>query len=166
MIKTTESNCNIFHASMQAIARLIRRGAGTPADVEDAVAQVRLSLLRRPVPIDFPSQASLTAYLQVGAIRILSRRQMAQDGAPRVASPNDVFEAIPAQTQDPLSSVLVQDALSRLSQADRQILTLDAAGLSAHECAQRLGISDASARQRLCRSRHRLRLAAGEDQAA
>jgi len=163
MIKAIASESNIFRASIQAIDRLTRQRAGVPADVEDAVAQVRLSLLRRRRPIEFSNLASLTCYLQVGAKRILRRPQTRQDESPRAVSPNDWSEAIPDQTQDPLGPILIQDALSRLSHSDREILTLDAAGFSARECSQRLGISETSVRQRLCRSRQRLRIAAGED---
>ena len=145
----------LFAAHHEAIARYVRRRA-RPELVDDAVAETFLVACRRPEAIP----ADPLPWLLGIARRVLATQRRATRRRLALKHRLVAVWAVPTEPaatlgldEDP-----VREALARLSELDREAITLIAwESLTPAQAAVALGISHVAFRARLSRARRRLR---------
>jgi len=147
---------SLFIAHHEGVARYVRRRTA-PELVDDAVAETFLVACRRPgaIPPDpFPWLLGVARRVAATQRRSAHRRfALATRLAVEAPQPN---ESATAQSSD--LEAVVRDALERLSEPDREAITLIAwEGLTPAQAAVVLGVTRVAFRARLSRARRRLR---------
>lgn len=145
----------VFAAHHEAVSRYVRRRT-RPELVDDAVAETFLVACRRPdaIPRDpLPWLLGVARRVLATQRRSTRRRLALTTKLAEVIGPSTV----PASEQGS-EEYAVRTALARLSDADREAITLIAwDDLSPAQAAIALGLSDTAFRGRLARARKRLR---------
>jgi RNA polymerase sigma factor (sigma-70 family) len=152
-------------AGGRVLAYLTRR-VDPPCDAADLLADTLTVAWRRigDLPAD---DEQATAWLIGVARGVLANHRRGQTR--RAALADRLREHLTDQPEraDPAGeAVAIRDALARLSEPDRQLLTMTAwDGLTTDEVATALNITPAAVRQRLARARGRLRAAISDRRA-
>lgn len=127
-------------------------------DAADLFSQTLATVWRRRADVPADDDEALAWMIGVARLTLANGARAARRRDALVRRLRD--EIVVRAAQRPVGEVgeQVRDALSRLSEADQEVLRLDAwDGLSGEQIATVLGLSPAAARQRLSRARGRLR---------
>ncbi|MEV1333722.1 RNA polymerase sigma factor [Micromonospora costi] len=155
----------VYASNFHPLLAYALRRAEQPEDAADVVAETFLVAWRRGHGM--PADAEVRLWLYGVARRVLANHH--RTGLRRERLGERLRQRIRgAVTADPGSEVperlAVQAALARLSELDREVLTLTVwEGLEPREVAGVLGVSPAVVRTRLSRARARLRDLVGDD---
>ncbi|SDK51793.1 RNA polymerase sigma factor [Nonomuraea jiangxiensis] len=143
----------IYMAHYPAVATYVRRRAGSPDDIADAIAETFTTAWRRLNDIPQGDEARL--WLYGVARRVLANHFRAEER--RTALASRLREEVRTWPEPVRDHGQAHEAFMRLPDADRELLGLVAwEGLSGQEIAKVLGCSRGAARIRLHRARKRL----------
>jgi RNA polymerase sigma factor (sigma-70 family) len=165
VISPDERFRRVYAANFQALLAYAIRRVEQPEDASDIVAETFLVAWRRSD--DLPPDDEITLWLYGVARRVLSNHH--RGGARRERLGERLRHRIAGLvTADPGHEVpqrlAVRDALARLGDVDREVLTLTVwEELQPREVAEVLGLSAGAVRTRLSRARARLRELVGDD---
>jgi RNA polymerase sigma-70 factor (ECF subfamily) len=153
----------LFDDNFRQLLGYALRRVSSPDDAADIVAETLLVAWRRldEVPVD----GTARLYLYGVARRVLANHRRGEIRRDRLAERLrlQLAEATPDPTSMTDSTVAIRDALSRLSDSDRELLMLTGwDGLDPREAAVVLGVPARTVRTRLHRARARLRDAVGD----
>jgi RNA polymerase sigma factor (sigma-70 family) len=151
-------------ASLQVLGYALRR-ADSPEDAADVVSETFMIAWRRLDEVPAGDEARL--WLYGVARRVLANQRRGQQRRERLnARLRDEVAVVSAraEAERPAPNSAVMAALSRLDEADRELITLVAwEGLDRDQIATMLGCSRATIRVRLHRARRRLARLLGEE---
>ena len=156
---------HLVQATGSRILSYLTRRVDPPCDAADLLADTLTAAWRRIADLlDDDDQAM--AWLFGIARGVLANHRRGQARRAALADRLRARLADRPAAADPSGEVaVIRDALNRLPDPDRELITLTAwDGLSADEVAAVLGITPAAVRQRLLRARRRLRAALIEHQ--
>lgn len=159
-----ERTFRVFYAAHfdPLLAYALRR-VDQPADAADVVAETFLIAWRRRGSVPAGDEARL--WLFGTARKVLANQRRGGQRRDRLGERlrERLATTVPDGSVAVVEGQAVQQALARLSEPDREVLTLSAwDGLAPQEVAVVLGLPDATVRQRLSRARARLRQHLGE----
>jgi RNA polymerase sigma factor (sigma-70 family) len=145
-----------FDAHYADVVRYFRRRCPTPADADDATAEVFAVASRRITAV--PAEPETRLWLFGVARRVLADQQRSLRRRERLATRMaERHVEGPDQGASTLEAMLVREALRTLSDGDRELLCLTAwEGLSPAEIARVLGLPAPVVSARLYRARRRL----------
>ncbi|GIF13732.1 RNA polymerase sigma factor [Actinoplanes teichomyceticus] len=154
----------VYAATFEPLLGYALRRVEQPADAADVVAETFLIAWRRRAEMPPPEQIRL--WLYGVARRVLANHHRGGDRRRRLGE--KLRRRLTSWSPDPAVEVperlAVRDALARLGDLDREVLTLTVwEGLRPGEIAQVLGVRPATVRARLARARARLRELVGDD---
>ncbi|GGN97506.1 DNA-directed RNA polymerase sigma-70 factor [Actinoplanes lobatus] len=155
----------VYAGNFEALLAYALRRVDQPEDAADVVAETFLVAWRRSR--ELPPDDEIKLWLYGVARRVLANHH--RGGIRRERLGERLRQRLTAiVTRDPGSEVpqrlAVQDALSRLAETDREVLTLTVwEGLQPREIAEVVGASAAAVRTRLSRARSRMREMVGDD---
>ncbi|WP_436531097.1 RNA polymerase sigma factor [Actinoplanes sp. HUAS TT8] len=154
----------MYAANFQPLLGYALRRVEQPADAADVVAETFLIAWRRRAEV--PGGAETRLWLYGVARRVLANHHRGGERRERLGE--RLRRRLAAVTPDPGSDVperlAVRDALARLGDLDREVLTLTVwEGLEPREVAEVLGVNAAAVRTRLSRARARMRHLVGDD---
>lgn len=153
----------LYAAQFESILRYALRRVASPEDAADVVAETFLTAWRRSDEVPPGAQARL--WLFGVARRVLANHARGEVRRHRLGERLRLELAVRLPDSPPDGVPEVREALGRLGDLDREILTLSAwEGLQPREIADVLGLSAGAVRTRLTRARSRLRAElAGDD---
>ena len=154
----------MYAATFASLLGYATRRVEQPADAADIVAETFLIAWRRRH--EMPGGAETRLWLYGVARRVLANHHRGHDRRERLGE--RLRRRLAAVHPDPAAEVperlAVRDALARLGDLDREVLTLTVwEGLEPREIAEVLGVGAAAVRTRLSRARARLRDLIGDD---
>jgi RNA polymerase sigma factor (sigma-70 family) len=154
----------VYAANFQPLLGYALRRVEQPADAADIVAETFLTAWRRRH--EMPAGPETRLWLYGVARRVLANHHRGGDRRQRLGE--RLRRGLASMTADPATEVperlAVRDALARLGDLDREVLTLTVwEGLEPRDIAGVLGVSPAAVRTRLSRARARLRELVGDD---
>lgn len=151
----------IYNSTKDDIARYLLRRCADPADAADVAAETFIVVWRKIS--DLPPANQIRPWAFGIARRVLSNHRRSDHTRSRLALRLEQHLKVAtsdtprAEGPDPASHAL-ETALARLTEIDRELLTLVVwDGLSSGEAAIAVGISAGAARVRLHRARQRIR---------
>ncbi|GGR51242.1 DNA-directed RNA polymerase sigma-70 factor [Actinoplanes ianthinogenes] len=155
---------HLYAANFPALLGYAVRRVEQPADAADVVAETFLIAWRRRQ--DVPGGAEARLWLYGVARRVLANHHRGNQRRDRLG--DRLRARLASIGGDPAADVpqrlAVRDALARLGELDREVLTLTAwEGLEPREVAAVLGVSATTVRTRLSRARARFRQLVGDD---
>ncbi|GAA2709559.1 MULTISPECIES: RNA polymerase sigma factor [Actinoplanes] len=153
-----------YAADFQPLLGYALRRVEQPADAADVVAETFLIAWRRRH--EMPTGPETRLWLYGVARRVLANHH--RGGIRRQHLGERLRRRLSSVVPDPANEVperlAVHDALARLGELDREVLTLTVwEGLEPREIAEVLGVNAAAVRTRLSRARSRLRELVGDD---
>lgn len=153
----------LFDDNFRQLLGYALRRVSSPDDAADIVADTLLVAWRRLDEV--PADGTARLYLYGVARRVLANHRRGEIRRDRLTERLrlQLAEATPDQTSMSDSTIAIRDALSRLSDSDRELLMLTGwDGLDPREAAVVLGVPARTVRTRLHRARARLREAVGD----
>ena len=153
----------LYHQRAGELGRYLRRRGTDADDADDLVAAVFLDAWRHREDLLVREPACQRAWLYETAInhqrnqwRSQERRNRFVSRCPLPPDAPDIADGLADATEDAERRAHLARAVAGLSPADQQVVTASLEEAGTTTLGQRLGVSEASARQRLCRARRRL----------
>ncbi|GAA2849006.1 DNA-directed RNA polymerase sigma-70 factor [Actinoplanes cyaneus] len=154
----------MYAANFPPLLGYALRRVEQPADAADIVAETFLIAWRRRD--EMPGGAETRLWLYGVARRVLANHHRGGERRDRLGERlrRRLAAVVPDPGNDVPERLAVRDALARLGDLDREVLTLTVwEGLEPREVAEVLGVSAAVVRTRLSRARMRMRRLVGDD---
>lgn len=154
----------MYAANFPPLLGYALRRVEQPADAADVVAETFLIAWRRRHEV--PGGPETRLWLYGVARRVLANHHRGDERRERLG--DRLRKRLAAVVPDPGAEIperlAVREALARLGELDREVLTLTVwEGLEPREVAEVLGVNPAAVRTRLSRARARLRELVGDD---
>ena len=154
----------LFREHVAGIASYCRWQSWSPGEVDDAVAEVFLTVWRRLE--DVPRGEAVRPWLYGTARRVLANQARSQARRSRLRDRLSIQPSVSGAEDDPMAGQ-VRDALAALNPRDREVLLLaEWEGLAPAEIAKVMDCPAVTARGRLHRARRRFRAAFESQQTA